>query len=152
MREEENRKRATEAAKAITFSECATAYIDSHKADWRNAKHGQQWTNTVKAYCEPVIGPLPVQVVDTGLVLKILKLIWATKPETSSRLRGRIENILDWAKARGYRTGENPARWKGHLNQFLPALAKKDRVTHHKAMAFTKIGEFETKLRTQNSH
>lgn len=125
VREEESNKRALEAAKAITFTQCATAYIDAHKPGWRNAKHGEQWTSTIEAYCEPVIGPLPVQDVDTGLVLKILEPIWSTKAETASRLRGRIENILDWAKARGYRTGENPARWRGHLNQLLPALATK---------------------------
>ena len=109
-REEENRKQATEAAKAVTFAHCAASYIESHRRGWRNAKHGDQWVNTIRAYCEPLIGPLPVQEVNTGLVMSILEPIWATKPETASRLRGRIENILDWARARGYRQGENPAR------------------------------------------
>ncbi|MFN0317149.1 MAG: tyrosine-type recombinase/integrase, partial [Burkholderiales bacterium] len=136
-----------EVAKAITFAQCAAAYIESHKAGWRNAKHAEQWTNTLETYAGPVIGPLPVQDVDTGLVLKILEPIWASKPETASRLRGRIENVLDWAKARGYRSGENPARWKGHLNQLLPALSKKHRVTHHKAMPFPEVGGFVAKLR-----
>ncbi|HLE64358.1 MAG: integrase [Betaproteobacteria bacterium RIFCSPLOWO2_12_FULL_62_58] len=146
-REEENQKRAIEAAKSVTFAQCAAAFIESHAPGWRNEKHAQQWTNTIKTYCEPVIGSLPVQEVDIGLVLKILEPIWATKPETASRLRGRIENVLDWAKARGYRSGENPARWKGHLNQLLPSLAKKDRVTHHKAMPFTEVSGFVSKLR-----
>ena len=146
-REEANRAKATEAAKAITFAQCATAYIESHKAGWRNEKHADQWTNTIETYAGPVVGSLPVQNVDTGLVLKILEPIWATIPETASRLRGRIENILDWAKARGYRYGENPARWKGHLNQLLPALSKKDRVIHHKAMPFTEVHGLICKLR-----
>jgi integrase len=146
-REGENRKRALEAAKANTFSQCAASYIESHRAGWRNEKHADQWENTIKTYCEPVIGPLPVQDVDTGLVLKILEPIWSSKPETASRLRGRIENIIDWAKARGYRSGENPARWKGHLNQLLPALAKKRRVVHHKALPFPQVGEFLLRLR-----
>ncbi len=146
-REDENRRKALEAAKANTFAQCAVAYIDSHKSGWRNEKHCEQWTSTIAVYCGPVIGALPVQDVDTGLVLKILEPMWAVKPETASRLRGRIENILDWAKARGYRTGENPARWKGHLNQLLPSLAKKSRVVHHRAMPFYGVGELVAKLR-----
>jgi len=146
-REEELHRKAAEAPKAITFSECATAYIESHKAKWKSEKHAEQWTNTLETYCGPVIGPLPVQEVDTELVRKVLEPIWSQKPETASRLRGRIENILDWAKVKNYRTGDNPARWKGHLSQLLPALAKKDRVTHHKAMAFAEAGGFIAKLR-----
>ena len=136
-----------EAAKAVTFAQCAASYIESHKAEWRNATHAEQWTKTLESYADPVIGPLPVQDVDTGLVLKIPEPIWSTKAETASRLRGRIENILDWAKARGYRFGENPARWKGHLNQLLPALCKKHRVMHHKAMSFPEVGAFVSRLR-----
>jgi len=147
VRDEEIARKAAEAAKAVTFAQCATAYIESHKAGWRNPKHTDQWTETLKTYADPVIGTLPVQAVDTGLVLKVLEPIWATKPETASRLRGRIENVLDWAKARGHRAGENPARWKGQLNQLLPSLAKKSRVVHHKAMPFSEVGAFITKLR-----
>jgi len=146
-RDEEARRREIEAAKAVTFSQCATSYIESHEPGWKNDKHADQWTNTIKTYCDPVIGALPVQAVDTGLVLKMLEPIWASKSETASRLRGRIENILDWAKARGHRAGENPARWKGHLDQLLPALAKKSRVVHHKAMPFSDVGAFLFRLR-----
>jgi hypothetical protein len=112
------------AAKAVTFDACAAAYIESHRQGWRNPKHAEQWTETIKTYCGPVIGSLPGRVVDTGLVLKILEPIWAKVPETASRLRCRIETILDWTKARGHREGENPARWKGHLNQLLPAITR----------------------------
>ena len=146
-RDEELSRKAAEAARAVTFNACAKAFIESHKAGWRNEKHTEQWISTLEVYAGPVIGALPVQDVDTGLVLKILEPIWAMKPETASRLRGRIESVLDWAKARGHRAGENPARWRGHLNQLLPALAKKDRVTHHKAMPFSEVGDFIAKLR-----
>ncbi len=149
-RNEESARKAMEAARAITFAECAIIYIESHKAGWKSAKHTDQWTETIKTYCGPVIGNLPVQAVDTGLVLKVLEPIWAKKPETASRLRGRIENILDWARARGHRDGENPARWKGHLNQLLPALARKSRVRHQPALPYEKIGEFIPHLRAQD--
>ncbi len=148
-RNKEMLAKAAEAARAVTFKQCAASYIESHKAGWRNPKHGEQWTNTLKTYAEPVIGALPVQDVDTGLVLKILEPIWSTKAETASRLRGRIESVLDWAKARGHRAGENPARWRGHLDQLLPKLSKKSRVTHHKAMPFEKVGEFSGALRQE---
>ena len=150
-RDQERQRKAMEAAKAVTFSQCAVSYVESHKTGWRNAKHAEQWTKTLEAYADPVIGPLPVQNVDTGLILKILEPIWSTKAETASRLRARIENILDWARVRGYRSGENPARWKGHLNQLLPTLAKKSRVTHHKAMPFPEVGAFVSKLRELSS-
>lgn len=147
-RQEEIQRRQLEAAKAITFSQCAAAYIESHKAGWRNAKHTEQWTKTLQTYAAPIFGALPVQDVDAGLVLQVLESIWATKTETATRLRGRIENILDWAHARGYRSGENPARWKGHLNQLLPTLSKKKRVVHYKAMPFEQVGAFVGRLQT----
>lgn len=146
-RDEESRQRAINSAKAVTFSECAASYIESHRAGWKNDKHASQWKNTIKAYCQPVIGALPVQDVDTGLVLRILEPIWSTKPETASRLRGRIESILDWAKARRLRSGENPAQWKGHLKQLLPTLSRRGRITHHKAMPFEEVGRFVAELR-----
>jgi hypothetical protein len=112
-------------AAIMTFEECAERYIAAHESSWRNPKHRQQWRNTLNTYVYPSIGPLPVQVVDVGLVIKILEPIWHDKPETASRVRGRIETILHWAAARGYRQGDNPARWRGHLDQLLP---KKTRV------------------------
>lgn len=135
-------EKALEAARALTFAECASGYIGSHAAGWKNAKHRQQWANTLETYCNPIIGGLAVADVDTALVLRILEPIWHTKPETANRVRNRIENILDWARARGFRTGENPARWKGHLNQLLPASPARHRVKHHKAMPFVRVGAF----------
>jgi hypothetical protein len=114
-------QRKLEAAKAMTFNACAAAYIEAHQAGWRNAKHQDQWRNTLQSYAAPVFGSLPVQAVDVALVMKALEPIWQSKPEAASRLRGRIEAVLDWATVRGYRRGENPARWRGHLEKLLPA-------------------------------
>src|SRR5262249_42193718 len=119
-----------DAAKSIVFKECAEAYIASHMAGWRNEKHKYQWSATLNAYAYPVIGAVPVQAVDTGLVLKVLEPIWSKKPETASRVRQRIENILDFAKVRSYREGENPARWRGHLDKLLPARSRVRQVEH----------------------
>jgi integrase len=140
-------RKALEAARTVTFAECAAGYIASHAPSWKNAKHGQQWANTLETYCAPVLGSLPVGEVDTALVLRVLEPIWHTKPETASRVRNRMENVLDWARARGYRAGENPARWKGHLNQLLPAKSARQRVKHHKAMPYAQVGAFLGALR-----
>jgi hypothetical protein len=113
-----------DAARAITFSDCAAAYIENHRSSWSNPKHAAQWESTLRTYAHPVFGNLPVASVDTGLVVKVLDSIWSLKPETASRLRGRIEAVLDFATVRGHRVGENPARWKGHLKDALPASSK----------------------------
>jgi integrase len=138
-----------DAAKAITFKECADGYIKSHRAGWRNAKHADQWEATLATYAEPVIGSLSVQAIDTTLVLKALEPIWTEKPETAGRVRGRIEVILDWAKVRGYRTGENPARWRGHLDKLLPARGKVRRVEHHAALPYAELPGFLVELQEQ---
>jgi integrase len=138
-----------DAAKTVTFLECAEAYIKSHRAGWRNVKHAAQWQATLTTYTEPIIGALSVQVIDTALVLKVLEPIWTAKPETAGRVRGRIEAILDWAKARGYRAGENPARWRGHLDKLLPARGKVRKVEHHAAMSYAALPGFLMKLRRQ---
>ena len=150
---EERRTKRTQAlltaASQITFRDCATRYIAAHALGWRNGKHRQQWRNTLETYAHPVIGDLPVANIDTTLVLRIIEPIWTTKTETASRLRGRIESILDWATARNYRTGENPARWRGHLDKLLPARAKVAPVNHHEALPYAEIPAFMTKLRQQ---
>ncbi len=126
-------RRAIDDARTITFDECAAAYIKTHASSWRNVKHHAQWEATLATYVSPVFGSLPVQAVDVGLVMKALEPIWTTKSETASRIRGRIELVLNWAKARGYRTGENPALWKGHLDNLLPAPSKIRKTRHHAA-------------------
>jgi integrase len=134
------------AAKAITFKACGEAYIGAHRAGWRSNKHLAQWEGSLAAYVYPVLGVLPVQAVDVALVMKVLEPIWTTKPETASRTRGRIESILDWAKARGYRQGENPARWRGHLENLLPARRKVRRVEHHAALPYSETAAFISAL------
>src|SRR5215472_13845768 len=146
-------KMATEraaAAKQVTFAEAAEAFIKAHKAGWRNAKHGQQWRNTLAAHVHPLLGALPVQQVDAGLVVRVLEPIWNTKPETASRVRQRIEAVLDAATALGHRSGENPARWRGHLKNLLPAPSKVKRVRHHPALPYRDLGAFMAELSQQD--
>lgn len=146
---------ALEAAKSKTFEECANAYIEANRAGWKNEKHVQQWQNTLATYAFPKIGQLPVAAIDTGLVLNVLQQetgedkaqLWHAKTETASRLRGRLESILDWAAFRGYREGENPARWKGHLEHELPARSKVQKVEHHAALPYAELGAFMVELR-----
>jgi integrase len=146
-REAERKRQEAEASSGITFSECSSAYIEAHKSGWRNEKHAAQWSATLKTYAEPVFGTLPVQAVDLEKVLKVLEPIWQTKAETAARLRGRIEAILDWAAVRGYRSADNPARWKGHLDKLLPPRSKVQRVQHHPALPYEEIGAFMAALR-----
>ena len=138
-----------EAAKSMTFDACAAAYMEAHRPGWRNGKHRDQWRNTLTSYASPVFGSLPVQAVDVALVMKALEAIWQSKPETASRLRGRIEAVLDWATVRGYRRGENPARWRGHLDKLLPPRAKIQKVEHHRALPYNDIADFTAALRDQ---
>jgi integrase len=136
-----------EAVKAMTFRQCGERYITAHQAGWKNAKHAAQWRSTLETYVYPILGDVSAQAVDVGLVLKTLEPIWTTKPETAGRVRGRIESVLDWATARGYRGGENPARWRGHLENLLPKKSKVHSVEHHAALPFLEIGRFMTDLR-----
>jgi integrase len=136
------------AAKAVTLKECCESYIKSHRAGWGN-KNANQWTATLATYAEPVIGDLSAQAIDTALVHKVLEPIWTEKPETAGRVRGRIEAVLDWAKVRGYRVGENPARWRGHFDKLLPALNKVRKVEHHAALPYGELPGFLTVLRQQ---
>jgi integrase len=140
---------ALASAKMMTFDQCAEAYILAHKAGWKNAKHADQWTNTLNTYASPVFGHLPVAEIDTGLVVKCLSPIWESKTETASRLRGRIESVLGWATTSGYRTGENPARWKGHLDNLLATISKSSRTKHHPSLPWQRIGAFMSALRAR---
>ena len=144
-------RRAEQAAKAglNTFQEVAEAYIAAHEASWKNAKHRQQWRNTLDAYAFPILGKLSVAAISTGEIMRVLEPIWREKPETASRVRGRIEAVLDYATARGWRTGENPARWRGHLANLLPSRAKLARVEHHAALPWREMGAFMEALGKQ---
>lgn len=133
-------------AAAITFGEAAARFIAAHEAGWKNAKHAAQWTATLETYAFPTIGKIRVSDIETAHVITILEKIWTTKTETASRLRGRIESVLDWATVRGYRKGENPARWKGHLDMLLPARAKVQKVEHHAALDYREAGAFMVEL------
>lgn len=119
---------------SMTFGECAAEYIRTHEAGWKNAKHRYQWKATIRDYANPIIGDRPVDQVDAHYVLKVLKPIWTEKPETASRLRNRIEKVLDWAKVAGLRSGDNPARWRGHLEHSLPPLSRVQTIKHHEAI------------------
>jgi integrase len=130
----------------LTFAQVADAYIAAHEPSWRNAKHRQQWRNTLGTYAEPTLGKLPVGQVDVGAVMRVLEPLWLTRTETASRLRGRIESILDYATARGWRSGENPARWRGHLDNLLPTRSKVTRVQHHPALPWRDVGSFMARL------
>jgi integrase len=135
-----------EAAKAITFSDAAREYIASHKRGWKNPKSENQWSSTLAMYADPVIGKLPVAAIDTGLVLRVVEPIWADKTETATRVRARIEAILDWAAVRGYRTGDNPARWRGCLEHLLPAKSKVTPVKHYRAVPYAEMVDFIAEL------
>ena len=139
-------------AGTISFAECARKYIASHRAGWRNEKHAEQWQNTLDTYAGPVIGELAVKDVDTALVLRVLEQIWSKKPETASRVRGRIERILDYARVRGYRSGENPARWRGHLDKILPSALNRKTREHHAALPYDELPAFMKDLRGQGGN
>jgi integrase len=148
-RKAERVKAQLSAARSMTFDQCRDAFIDAYKSAWRNAKHKAQWTSSLETYVTPVFGSLPIQSVDVALVMKVLEPIWSTKPETASRIRGRIERVLDWAKVRGFRQGENPARWRGHLDALLPARGKVRKVRHHAALPYDEVGAFMAELRVR---
>jgi integrase len=136
-------------AKGRTFREVANEYILGKEAEWHNAKHRQQWRSSLDAYVNPAIGDLPVAAIDVGLVLKVIEPIWAEKPESAGRIRGRIEAVLDAATVRGYREGPNPAQWKGNLAHILPARAKIRKIAHHAALPFDQMPAFLADLGRQ---
>lgn len=145
-------KRAADAAAAgsvITFKGAAERYIAKFEPTWRNPKHRQQWKNTLETYAYPVFGAWPAGAVDTAAILKVIEPLWSEKPETASRVRGRIETVLDYAKTLHARSGENPARWRGHLENLLPAPSKVAKVRHHAALPWKHIGAFVAALREE---
>ena len=138
---------AAAVASAMNFQQAAEKYIAANESGWRNEKHRQQWTSSLEAYAYPKIGKLSVSAIETAHIISIIEPMWSNLTETASRLRGRIENILDWATVRGYRKGENPARWRGHLDKMLPARNKVQKVVHHPALDYREVGAFMTDLR-----
>ena len=139
------------AAKAMSFRQCAEGFIKDNEAEWTHPKHRQAWETTLTKYVYPKLGELPVAVIDTPLVLDVIKPLWARIPETASRVRGRIEAILGWATVHHYRTGDNPARWQNHLEQVLPARTKVAKIEHHAALPYAQAAEFMGKLRQDTS-
>lgn len=147
---EAERSASKAAVKRIwTFKECAKAYIDAHSPSWKNPKHRAQWPSTLERYVYPILGDHSVEDIDVDLVMEALEPIWHTKTETATRVRGRIEAVLDWAQVRHYRSQDkrNPARWKGRLDRLLPPRSKVAKVKHFAALDYELIGEFMAELK-----
>jgi integrase-like protein/Arm domain-containing DNA-binding protein len=136
-----------EPAKVMTFDQCAEVYIAAHIAGWQSVRHIVQWTETLKTYASPVIGSVPVQQIDVSLIIKVLQPIWTSKPVTASRVRQRIKSVLDWATASGFRQGDNPARWQGHLENLLPPISKIREVKHLTALPYAEVAALLADLR-----
>jgi integrase len=148
-RERERQGQRLADARGKTFRAAAEEFIAGKEAGWRNAKHRDQWRNTLKTYAYPTLGDLAVGAIDTGLIVQVLDPIWSVKPETASRVRGRIEAVLDAATVRGYREGPNPAQWKGNLAHILVARSKVRKIEHHAALAFDGLPAFLVDLRSR---
>lgn len=146
-RKVEQNKRAQEATGPRLFKAAATAYIAQHRDGWKNKKHAQQWENSLTTYAYPLLGDLDVRDIDTALIVRVLQPIWMAKRETAFRLRGRLECILDAEKALGNREGENPVRWRGHLDKLLPKQNRRKKIKHHPALPWQEIPEFMSALR-----
>ena len=142
QRDSNRTKERTAQARTLTFDECATRYIDAHRSGWKNLKHAEQWTNTLATYVSPHFGDLPVQEIDTTFIMKVLEPIWFIKTETADRVRNRIELVLAWATVRGFRSGDNPARWRGHLETLLPKRSSVRAVQHFTALPLSELGTF----------
>ena len=135
------------AAGGIAFAEAARRYVADHRDEWRNAKHAAQWATTLENYANPVLGSLDVRSITPAAVVDVLRPLWGEKQETASRLRGRIERVLDWCAANSYRSGENPARWKANLDHLLPKRSKVRSVRHHPALPWGDLPAFMKRLR-----
>jgi integrase len=147
FKEVAEKKKSAANAKTRTFMPVAKEYIEAHRSAWKSEKHAQQWLNTLATYVEPVFKDTPINEIGTELVLEALKPIWSTIPESASRIRGRIETVLNYAKGKNYRSGENPALWRGHLSMLLPANSKVKRTEHYPALPYTDLPEFMKELR-----
>jgi integrase len=145
-RDQDRAARIVESAKSLTFAQCAAAYIAAHRNEWRNQQHAAQWPSSLRKHVYPKIGSLPVAAIDTAVIVNVLEPIWTDIPETASRLRGRIESVLDWATVTGLRQGDNPARWQGHLKHLL-AKPRNGHDKHHAALPWREVPAFMAKLR-----
>ncbi len=135
----------------FTFKRCAAEYLKAHSAGWKSDRHAEIWASSVKRYADPIIGEMPIHLVDRGHIMRILDPIWRTKTETAKKLRGRLESILDWATVQDYRKGENPARWKGHLDKLLPKPSEVSKVKHFPALPYQQIYSFMEELRQREA-
>ena len=133
----------------MTFAQCVTEYIHEHRYEWRNEKHKEQWLSSLQTYILPHIGGMGISCIDAATVLEVLKPLWTLRTETASRVRGRMERVLSWAATLGLREGDNPARWRGHLEELLPKPSKIRKVRHHPAMPYRQVGEFYRLLEAQ---
>jgi integrase len=138
-------------AKPLTFADCASAYIEGHQPSWRSAHYARQWVRSLATHVYPILGRVMVAEIDTPMVMRVVQPIWNTKTETAARLRERIELILDWATVLGYRTGANPARWRGHLDHLLPPRYKTTPVKHHPALPYRDLPAFMVDLRRREA-
>jgi integrase len=138
----------------MTFKQCAEQYIEAHKGSWSSSRHAAKWQSTLAQYVYPVLGDVPIADITnskgTDLIMQIVNPIWTKKTETASKVRGRTESVIDWATARGYRKGANPARWRGHLEKLLPAKSKVSPIEHHTALPYAKVPSFMQRLRSIN--
>lgn len=150
VRQQTASKLVAEQLNAVTFEQAAKAYIEAHGETWKNPKHRAQWSSSLATYAFPVIGSLHTAHITQTHILTVLEPIWKAKNETAVRVRGRIEAVLDWATVRGYRDGENPARWKGRLDKLLPAPGKIQKTAHRKALPIDDLPQFMRNLRTQD--
>ena len=150
QRKAQRAARELETTRSLTFEQAAQQYFNQHAEKWKNAKHRAQFLSTLKAYAFPIIGRLSVSDIDTSLVLQVIEPIWKTKTETASRVRNRLEAVLDWATVRGHRVGEYPARWARHLENVLPARGQLARYQHHPALSYLKIHTFIASLRQRD--
>lgn len=148
-RDQDRAKAIAARAYQITFDEAISQCMAAKAVEWKNIKHGQQWQNTLTTYASPLLGKMPVDLISTELIHKVLQPIWQTKTETATRVRQRIETVLDWCKARGYCKGDNPARLKGALGELLPKAKKIKKVEHHPAIPYVQINQFANELRQQ---
>ncbi|WP_196800587.1 site-specific integrase [Thioalkalivibrio sp. ALJ16] len=141
---------AAATAKALTFSDCTDRYLANKSAGFRNEKHRRQWRSSLEQYADPIIGRLPVDRIELAHVLEVLQPVWRTRTETASRVRGRMEKVLDYATVSGYRDGSNPARWRGNLDAILPAPSKLKKVRHHRALPWAEVPPFMAALRERS--